>query len=202
MHEHRATHNSPSQLRVEAEARLQSGTAPEMKGWPTGTHALQLLHQLASNPASAGDALKLLHELQVHQVELDLQHEQGAEDRRQLTEDRARYLAMFELAPLGYLTVDTQGRVLEANRMACEYLGLDHATFASHPAIHLADLLSEGCRLAFRDALQRLQQGSAGETMTTQSKAHGGSLFMKASPAFEGHAFLMAFMPLPPAPGH
>jgi hypothetical protein len=65
-----------SELRQHAESRLQEGEAPKTLGWSSSAQALSLLHRLASDPASAADALKLLHELQVHQVELDLQHEQ------------------------------------------------------------------------------------------------------------------------------
>lgn len=184
---------------MDAETRLLKGTAPGMKGWPTGTHALQLLHQLAGDPASAGDALKLLHELQVHQVELDLQQEQGDDERQRLAEEGERYLALFEQAPFAYLNVDAEGRVLQANRMACDCLGLDHP---SHAAIHLADWLSQDCRPAFREALRRLQQGSGSEAMTAHAKATGKSLSMNATPAFEGRSYLMAFMPLHPATGH
>ena len=65
-----------NQLRQAAEDSLKQGTTPPTKGWSISADALALLYRLASNPDSAGDALKLLHELQAHQVELDLQHEQ------------------------------------------------------------------------------------------------------------------------------
>lgn len=73
-------------LRQRAEGRLEEGMAPATLGWSTGTGALTLLHRLAGDPASAGDALKLLHELQVHQVELDLQHEQMEQQLLELGE--------------------------------------------------------------------------------------------------------------------
>ncbi len=91
-----------ARLRERAEARLKAGSAPPTRGWPTGVGTLQLLHELASTPESAVDALKLLHELQVHQVELDLQHEQIEITQRELAEDLARYQALYELAPLAY----------------------------------------------------------------------------------------------------
>lgn len=79
-----------SELRQHAEARLNGGQAPKTLGWSSSAQALSLLHRLASDPASAADALKLLHELQVHQVELDLQHEQMEQQLLELSETLRR----------------------------------------------------------------------------------------------------------------
>jgi hypothetical protein len=59
-------------VRTIAETRLKERSAPPTAGWPLGIDTLALLHNLASTPDRAADALKVLHELQVHQVELDL----------------------------------------------------------------------------------------------------------------------------------
>src|SRR5690606_2737816 len=92
--------NARPGLRLDAEARLKEGSAPSAKVWSTGANALSLLYTLASSPASADDALKLLHELQVHQVELDLLHEQVDNTQRELAEELARYKAFYESAPV------------------------------------------------------------------------------------------------------
>src|SRR5512144_1707291 len=104
-----------SKLRFEAEARLKEGSAPPTKGWQPGVTALTLLHELASNPATAHDALKLLHELQVHQVELDLQYEQMENTQREMTKELEGYQALYEFAPVTYLRVGPDGDILEAN---------------------------------------------------------------------------------------
>lgn len=70
---------------------------------------------------------ELLHELQVHQVELDLQHEQVAATRREIDEDLARYKALYESAPVGYFNVDLLGRILEANVAGAELFRFDLA---------------------------------------------------------------------------
>ena len=107
-------------LRRNAEERLEKGTAPFSRGLPAGTQALTLLHGLASTPETATDALKLLHELQVHQVELDLQHEQAEQECRQFAEDLANYTCLFDLAPFAYLSLDPEGLVIAANRIAAD----------------------------------------------------------------------------------
>ena len=57
-----------NQLRIDAETRLSSGKAPLANGWTLNPDTLALLYRLASNPDTASDGLKLLHELQTHQV--------------------------------------------------------------------------------------------------------------------------------------
>jgi hypothetical protein len=92
MSKHTGKLKHPTPLRHQAETRIREGDAPQdTHRWSTGVEALTLLHDLASAPASAGDALKLLHELQVYQVELDLQYEQMELSQRELAEELHRY---------------------------------------------------------------------------------------------------------------
>jgi PAS domain-containing protein len=113
-----------ARLRSEAEARLSSGTAPPSVGWTVSPEALSLLYRLASDPDKAGDALKLLHELQAHQVELDLQHGQIEADQRECAQDLARYRAMFDLAPVACFVCDRDGRIIESNRAGTRLTGV------------------------------------------------------------------------------
>lgn len=113
-----------SALRREAEVRLQDGSAPPTSGWPAGLDALALLHGLASNPARGAEALKLLHELQVHQVELDLQYAQLEATQRDLADDVAHYKDLYEFSPAGYLRLNTHGSILESNTAAARLLAV------------------------------------------------------------------------------
>src|SRR4029453_4170433 len=112
-----------AKLRLNAEARLEAGSAPPTNGWSVGVNALGLLHKLASSPENAVDALKLLHELQVHQVELDLQTEQMESTQRELAEELARYRGLYEYAPVGYLNISAQRDIVECNIAAARLLG-------------------------------------------------------------------------------
>src|SRR5450432_4185853 len=108
--------SGPAPLRHVAEERLRDGVPPPVQsGWTTGVDALSVLHNLAASPESAGDALKLLHELQVHQVELAMQHEQLEQSRTEVAESLERYVERFDLAPVGYFTVEPNGRIVEGN---------------------------------------------------------------------------------------
>jgi len=111
-------------LRRDAEGRLKEGAAPTSLGWWMDTHALGSIHKLASSPASAADALKLLHEVQVHQVELDLQHEEMETTQRELTEQLAHFEELYNSAPVAYVTLSARHEILECNQAAANLLGM------------------------------------------------------------------------------
>ena len=126
MSSHKSTHKSTQideskfhmQLRNKAEAKLKAGAISSTRHWTLGIDALQLLHRLSSNPDTAEDALKLLHELQVHQVELDLQNEELAANEQALAEELDLYRELYDSAPLGYFLVDREGVVIQGNPAA------------------------------------------------------------------------------------
>ena len=157
-----------ARLRGDAEGRLASGTAPPARGSSTSLDALSLLHRLASSPASAGDALKLLHELQVHQVELDLQHEQIEADRRELGEELARYRALYDCAPIAYLSVGRDGTIIEANHAAAELFAVELDELRGRA---IDTLLAPEDRAALQSMLQRLRGGAARQRCAARTGA-------------------------------
>lgn len=112
-------------LRAHAEDLIRDGAAAyaEIGGGALGIEALELLYRRASEPEFAADALKLLHELQTHQVELDVLLEQIQASESELTEELAHYQTLYKLAPVAYLVVSRNGQVLESNAAACALLG-------------------------------------------------------------------------------
>jgi two-component system cell cycle sensor histidine kinase/response regulator CckA len=73
------------------------------------------------------EARKLLHELLVHQIELEMQNEELRRAQEELEASRARYFDLFELAPMGYLSVNDQGLVVEANLTFAVMVGATRA---------------------------------------------------------------------------
>ncbi len=189
-----------NKLRENAEERIKEGTAPVTRAWPAGTEALTLLHRLASAPESASDALKLLHELQVHQVELDLQHDQAEQDHRQLTEDIANYADLFDLAPFAYLTLEPEGLVIAANRIAADWLAPETVQGQEWAGRRIEDLLAPECRAAVRGMLAALRQGEGRQTCSVQSRAGGASAHAVAHAMPGGGQVLLAFAPAGPGP--
>ncbi|MCL4176640.1 MAG: PAS domain S-box protein, partial [Verrucomicrobia bacterium] len=78
-------------------------------------------------PKSAADKLRLLHELQVHQVELELQNAELQEARDRMEAALEKYTDLYDFAPVGYFSLDEQGQILEANLMGAAMLGLERS---------------------------------------------------------------------------
>jgi diguanylate cyclase (GGDEF)-like protein/PAS domain S-box-containing protein len=85
--------------------------------------------QLARPPTrpSFHSMKKLLHELQARQSELERQNEELQRAHAALEASHQRYLNLYELAPVGYLTLATEGRIIETNLTAAELLGVERS---------------------------------------------------------------------------
>jgi PAS domain S-box-containing protein len=66
----------------------------------------------------------MLHELQVHQIELEMQNEELRRTQVEMHAARARYFDLYDLAPVGYCTLSEKGLILQANLAAAAQLGL------------------------------------------------------------------------------
>ena len=64
---------------------------------------------------TAQDAEKLIHELQVHQIELEIQNEELRTAQLALDEARQKYFDLYNLAPVGYITLSEDGLITGAN---------------------------------------------------------------------------------------
>jgi PAS domain S-box-containing protein len=80
-----------------------------------------------NTPGGDGDQLGLLEELRIHQIELEMQNEELRRAQGDLENSRARYFDLYDLAPVGYITVDEQGSIIEMNLRAATLLGANRS---------------------------------------------------------------------------
>lgn len=73
--------------------------------------------------AVEGDLQKLLHELQVHQVELEMQNEELVQAYETAEATLKKYTLLYDLAPVGFFILDAEGSICDLNFTAADLLG-------------------------------------------------------------------------------
>lgn len=120
------TDNDLSQLRQEAEAQ-------------TIRKQLTLVH-----PQPGEDLLhELIHELRVHQIELEMQNEQLKKVQLELEESRDRYFEYYDFAPVGYFTLSHDAMIEEVSFTGAKLLEVERSKLTHHrfaPYVAPADL--------------------------------------------------------------
>ncbi|MEI6293549.1 MAG: PAS domain S-box protein, partial [Methanomicrobiales archaeon] len=119
--------------------------------------------------SSNADREALAHELEVHQIELEMQADELRVSQQDLEKSQSSYLELYDFAPVGYLTLDGKALVTEANLTLATLLGIDRALLINRnfggfiaPAdretwdLYFADMLGQGgkktCTLTIRQA--------------------------------------------------
>ncbi|MBP7146876.1 MAG: PAS domain S-box protein [Acidobacteria bacterium] len=87
----------------------------------------RLRARVAERDAEEVDRARLLHELQVHQIELELQNEELRSARMDTEAALARYTEIFDFAPLAYAALGADGTIREVNFAAARLLGRDRS---------------------------------------------------------------------------
>ena len=87
---------------------------------------------LAQKPQQE-DIQKLIHELDTHQIELELQNEDLRNTQEELEKSRHRYADLYDFAPMAYMTVSDKGIILEANLTAGDMLGVARGQLLNRP---------------------------------------------------------------------
>ena len=97
-----------------------------------------LRHKSAQSPkmseaAQGKDLQEILHELQIHQIELEMQNAQMHMTMERVEISRARYFDLYDLAPVGYLTMNEKGLIQESNLTAASLLGMARSALVNLP---------------------------------------------------------------------
>jgi len=75
----------------------------------------------------------MIHELRVHQIELEMQNEELRRVQAELDTTRLRYFDLYDLAPVGYVTLSETNMILEANLTAATLLGVIRNALLRNP---------------------------------------------------------------------
>ncbi|MFL5370406.1 MAG: ATP-binding protein [Myxococcales bacterium] len=119
---------------------------------------------------ASAQVLRLIHELQVHQIELELQNEELRRARDELEASATRYSELYDFAPVGYVTLDATSTILEMNLTAATLLGMERARLIGQ---RFASWLTPGSRAALDGlltGLQREERASCNIALTTGSR--------------------------------
>ena len=193
--------SQPNDSQTRDELRLRAVKRLTGSGGGEGTRAgalaaLGVLHEMASSPSTAADALALMHELQVHQVELDLQEDELRRSRAELEAVLARSNHLYDCAPVGIFTVEHSTALVELNRTGARLLGAEPEALLGRP---LAGFLTPHGGDALHTLLARVAEGHSGEACTLELAARNGAPHLvhasaTADPA--GPRFLIALLDL------
>ncbi len=114
---------------------------------------------LPENPAALPpeELKRILHELRVHQIELEMQNEELRRAQAELDAQRERYFDLYDLAPAGYFTVSEKGIILQANLTAAKQLGAPRNTLAGRPFSQF--ILKEDQDIYYRHRKQLFETG-------------------------------------------
>jgi PAS domain S-box-containing protein len=105
---------------------------------------------------AAADAQRILHELEVHQAELEIQNEELRGARSETEAALARYTELFEFAPIGYTTLSADGLIQELNHAGARLLGVSRSRVVGTP---FAGFVAPSACAVFRALLGKALDG-------------------------------------------
>jgi len=107
-------------------------------------------------PLTGEATLRLVHELEVHQIELEMQNNELRQAREELELSRDSYAELYDFAPIGYFSFDPHGLIREVNLTGAHLLGMERGQLANTTfGKFIADAAD---RALFLDHLERVIQ--------------------------------------------
>ncbi|MBV5303012.1 MAG: PAS domain-containing protein, partial [Chlorobium sp.] len=90
-------------------------------------HLKRGVKNVPQHSVSQEEMQRLIHELAIHQIELEMQQEELLQSQEELEEGLERFTELYDFAPLGYLTLARDGTILQVNLTATKLLGVERS---------------------------------------------------------------------------
>lgn len=127
--------------------RTKSNTPAELRRLAVAR--LKVRSERPSPPQTEADSKRLLQELQVHQLELEIQNAELQEARDKVEALLETYTDLYDFAPIGYFSIDEEGLILEVNLTGAALLGVERSRLIKRRLQSFAAPKSRGVFLAF-----------------------------------------------------
>ncbi|MDT8451885.1 MAG: PAS domain-containing sensor histidine kinase [Gammaproteobacteria bacterium] len=134
----------------------------------------ELTEQLAASLEKLTDSKQkselqyLAHNLQTHQIELEMQNRELRDAQRELEESRNRYADLYDFAPIGYLTLNSKGWITEINLTGARMLGSERSNIINQP---MTRWLAPEYRLLFLNHLKKALEEKTKVTVELKIKS-------------------------------
>jgi len=144
-----------------------------MGGKPTRDELRNRLDQIQRDAPeeTSSELKKTLHELQVYQIELEMQNDELRRTQQSLEITRDRYTRLYDFAPMGYASLDSDGLIVDLNLTGAGILGFPREEIVGRP---FAPLLTPGQSKAFFSHLYQVFGHTAPTPFTTELRIKGG----------------------------
>jgi len=118
---------------------------------------------------------RLLHELEVHRIELEMQNAELQKTRDELEVSLEKITDLYDFAPVGYFSIDESGVILEANLKSAALLGIERPGLFNRSVLYL---MSPASRPAFLAFLKKVFNGTNDEECEALLLKKGGGTFL------------------------
>jgi signal transduction histidine kinase/ActR/RegA family two-component response regulator len=137
---------------------------------------------------SGENTQRLIHELQVHQVELEMQNQALREAHVQISRNLDQLTELYDLAPIAYLTLDRNGCITKSNEMAKKLFG---CSFPASDQCHLSRFVRLDTLATYQQFIARIfatgRQDSCNLTLKTAEDSPPVYVFMEGVAEKNGH---------------
>ncbi|MBS4030691.1 MAG: PAS domain S-box protein [Clostridiales bacterium] len=134
---------------------------------------LQNNKQNNSSPVTPEELQRLVHELEVHQIELEMQNEELQQARLELEASLERYTDFYDYAPVGYFILERNGAIQKANLTGAYLLGVERARLLTQP---FSRFISADSRPTFNNFIENAFRSQAKETCVVTLSDKGSGL--------------------------